>query len=158
MSPRDRAILRRTWHAMIQRCHWPGHRAYRAYGGRGIGVCEEWLACFEAFASHMGPRPMGDYSIDRIDNARGYEPGNCRWATRDEQNLNRRGCVVIVHNGERVFLSQLAIKSGVNSDLALRRYREGWDPILAATTPKPRRLSRTNRPALEAASSAKGAR
>lgn len=63
---------------------WPN------YGGRGVRMAEEWLDDFAAFIAHIGPRPGPGYSIDRIDNERGYEPGNVRWATALEQRANRR--------------------------------------------------------------------
>lgn len=55
-------------------------------------MCQRWLgeSGFENFLADMGERPSPKHSIDRIDNDRGYEPGNCRWATRTEQNTNKR--------------------------------------------------------------------
>lgn len=77
-----------SWSSMKDRCHNPRSKDFVRYGGRGIAVCDEWRASFEAFLNHIGPRPCGT-SVDRIDNSRGYEPGNVRWASPQEQARNR---------------------------------------------------------------------
>ena len=76
------------WHGMVQRCCNPRHPGFHSYGARGIGVCARWRDDFMAFFADLGPRPS-EHSIDRLDNARGYEPDNCRWATRSQQQRNR---------------------------------------------------------------------
>jgi len=78
-----------TWGALKSRCNNPNDKRYDYYGGRGITVCKRWLRSFENFLEDMGERPK-DSTIDRIENDGGYEPDNCRWATREKQIRNSR--------------------------------------------------------------------
>ncbi|WP_157903231.1 hypothetical protein [Cupriavidus malaysiensis] len=79
----------RSWRAMLARCSDPTHEQFKDYGGRGIKVAEAWKTSFQAFLADMGERPP-DKTLDRIESNGNYEPGNCRWATRTEQNRNKR--------------------------------------------------------------------
>lgn len=80
-----------AWCAMQKRCK-PDYKAHQDYHDRGIHVWPGWVGPggFEPFLDHLGHRPSDDHSLDRIDNDRGYEPGNVRWATRSVQQSNRR--------------------------------------------------------------------
>lgn len=84
----------RAWQAMKDRCTNTKSKNYPYYGGRGITVCQAWLESFDAFLADVGRRPTPDLTLDRIDVNKGYEPGNCRWATRKEQARNRRYATV----------------------------------------------------------------
>lgn len=78
------------WYDMIRRCHSEGSKSFHNYGGRGIYVCKRWRDSFLDFLKDVGKRPSNKYSLDRIDNDKGYFPDNCRWTTRDIQTANRR--------------------------------------------------------------------
>lgn len=79
-----------TWTGIKQRCLNHKNLRYHDYGGRGITICEEWRNSFTSFLSYVGTKPSSNHSIDRINPNGNYEPGNVRWATRSEQQLNRR--------------------------------------------------------------------
>lgn len=84
--------LSHVWAGMKQRCFNPKAHEYSAYGGRGITVCEEWKNSYKAFYDYVSKLPHFNeegYSLDRINNNGNYEPGNVRWATREQQYENR---------------------------------------------------------------------
>src|SRR5437588_504630 len=83
--------LSKCWRDIKWRCHGnPKNptKNVRNYKGRGITVCERWRKSFWNFVADIGEKPSVQHSIERIDNNRGYEPGNVRWATASEQNSN----------------------------------------------------------------------
>lgn len=79
-----------TWWGVIKRCEDPSHSSYDRYGGAGIKICPRWRASYLAFLEDMGRKPTPRHTIDRIDNEKGYEPSNCRWASYKEQRANQR--------------------------------------------------------------------
>ena len=95
----SRSPTYQTWRSMVKRCRYPSNANYAYYGGRGIRVCDEWLS-FEGFLRDMGERPKGK-TLDRIDVNEGYNPWNCRWATRTEQQAHRRGTKRIDRPGSK---------------------------------------------------------
>lgn len=122
-----------AWKNMRARCNRPNHPDYANYGGRGITVCDRWDD-FSLFLADVGARPSADLSIDRVDNARGYEPGNVRWATVSQQQANRREYghkltaddrAWIRANAGRVLQRVMAVRFGVDqstiSDVVRKR-------------------------------------
>lgn len=78
-----------TWQNMKRRIIDPSRNV--RYGAKGVTICTRWAKSFKDFYEDMGPKPTPSHSIDRIDNTKGYEPGNCRWATIEQQNRNKSG-------------------------------------------------------------------
>jgi hypothetical protein len=113
-----------AWRAMRDRCTNANHKFYERYGGRGITVCERWTS-FEAFLDDMGPCPSPELSLDRIDNDKGYEPSNCRWATRSQQLSNTRQNVWLTIRGERILLAHAAKRYGVSRQSIQDRRKRG---------------------------------
>lgn len=102
-QPRKR--LRNVWKAMMRRCTNPDYERWANYGGRGIRVCDRWLA-FENFVADMGPTYELDLTIERVDNDGDYTPANCRWVTRAEQALNTRTVRLFEVDGVVMTLTQ----------------------------------------------------
>ena len=123
----------RSWSGMKDRCNNPNRPKYKDYGGRGRKVCDRWLHSFENFFEDMGPCPPG-MTLDRIDNDGDYEPGNCRWATRKEQQNNRRITKWYEYNGERKTVIQLAMILGMEEHTLYCRLHRGWSEDRAFNT------------------------
>lgn len=110
-----------SWVSMKQRCLNPNEKRYKDWGGRGIKIHPEWIDSFEAFYSHVGPKPTPKHTIDRIDNDGNYEPGNVKWSTPKEQAERRRTPV-----RSKSEFRKKAEAAGVKYSTARNRRRWGW--------------------------------
>lgn len=112
---------------------------YKDYGGRGINIAPEWANSFETFKnyvlSNIGNKPSTKYSLDRIDNEKGYAPGNIRWADNTTQRINSRRVHLIEHNGETLPLKTMCDKYGINRATFKDRLSYGWSVKDALETP-----------------------
>lgn len=127
----------RIWHTMKERCLNPNATGYAAtYGGRGITICDRWRDSFEDFLIDMGRRPSPDHSLDRVNNERGYEPGNVRWATRSEQARNRRSNRLLTFDGETRCVAEWAERAGISQDCMRQRIKAGWEMERILATPE----------------------
>ena len=122
---KSKSLVYKAWAAMKDRCFNPANTHYYAYGGRGISVCDRWRDSFDSFLADMGDRPDG-FTIERIDTNGDYEPGNCRWASRKEQQNNRRCNVRLEIDGVTKTISEWSEYSGVHRSVVVSRIRRGW--------------------------------
>lgn len=127
----------RSWSNMIARCTQPSNPAFAYYKKRGITVCKRWRK-FENFLADMGERPSPKHTLDRKENNGNYEPGNVRWATKQEQANNRITNVRLMYKGNAYTLAELARATGVSKELLrsrLLRCRRPWTVEGAVSTP-----------------------
>lgn len=136
---------------MLHRCQNPNAKDFKNYGERGIKVCERWSASFAAFLEDMGEKPDG-LTLERKENSGNYEPGNCRWATRGDQNNNTRVNRLLTFNGKTLTAAQWGRRLGISphtirqrlqrgasdaealnpsTDMAETRRRNGWAQLIA---------------------------
>ena len=120
------------WRAMIQRCTNPLNAAWEHYGGRGINICDRWLQ-FENFLADMGNRPEKGYSIERVDNNKGYFPSNCIWLERCKQLLNTRRNRLLTFRGETKPMKLWSEELGISYSALRKRLNSGWSVKRALT-------------------------
>jgi hypothetical protein len=109
---------------MWYRCTSPKHPHFKDYGGRGIEVCERWKS-FALFLQDVGQRPPGK-TLDRLDCHGNYEPGNCRWATSEEQQRNLRTNRLLTFDGKTQCLTAWAKEAGIKKSTLRERLERGW--------------------------------
>ncbi len=117
-----------AWVGMMHRCRNPNNGSYGNYGGRGIKVCERWLGeqGFGNFFADLGTKPSAEHTLERIDNNGGYEPANCRWATRDEQSRNKRNTRLLTHDGETLCIGEWCRRLGLFRVTLTQLVDRGW--------------------------------
>lgn len=118
-------LSRRAWQSMKSRCLKPERKDYKDYGARGISICDRWMD-FENFFADMGGPPTTRHSLERIDNSRGYGPDNCKWATRKEQNRNKRSNRLLSYDGKTQCLSAWSDEYGIGTSTIMKRIKLGW--------------------------------
>lgn len=134
-------LTHNSWLAMHARCYNTKHAAYPRYGGRGITVCQRWHD-YDKFLADMGERPDGT-TLERKNNNRGYTPGNCYWATRTEQQRNRRSNRYLTADGRTQLLADWAKELGTRpTTIWLRLEKLGWSEQDACTVPVAARTRR----------------
>lgn len=129
--------LYKIWHSMKDRCNNKNNNQYHRYGGRGISICQEWGSTLQPFVEWALQNGYQDnLTIDRIDVNGNYEPSNCRWATKKQQERNRRDNVLYEHNGEKHCLPEWAQISGISRNaLVMRVTKMNWPMERALTQP-----------------------
>ncbi len=115
------------WVSLRQRCSNPNNKNFKRYGGRGITVCDRW-SDFELFLRDVGVRPSIKHTLEREDNSKGYEPGNCRWATRSEQARNTSRNVIVTVLGKEMTLVEAIEIYGGRYGTVLYRIKKGTPP------------------------------
>lgn len=110
-------------------------RTGRRAGYAKVSLAKAWRSDFAAFLAHIGPMPRPGLTVDRIDNAKGYEPGNVRWATRKEQSRNMSTNHLVQFQGETMILTDAADRAGLDRNLVAMRVWRGWPIERALATP-----------------------
>lgn len=111
---------------MIQRCYNPKAEKYENYGGRGIYVCDRWLESIENFFEDMGHPTSDFHTLERRNNDDGYYKENCYWATKKEQQQNKRDTIYLNINGEVGTVLQWSAISGTLPQTIKTRYFRGY--------------------------------
>lgn len=117
------------WSDMKQRCFNSKVKAYKNYGGRGITVCDDWLNDFQSFYDWaMANGYKKGLTIERVDVNGNYEPSNCKWITKTEQNFNKTNSVFLTYKGVTKTLAEWSRETGIAYHVIRWRYQAGKKP------------------------------
>jgi hypothetical protein len=104
-----------------QKCENPRSAQYKAYGAKGVAVCDSWKGenGFENFLKEVGSQPFAGAGLRRLDEAGHFEPGNVTW-------VNTRPCRVLTHAGRSMSITAWASELGVKPGTLRARLHAGW--------------------------------
>lgn len=127
-----------AWYSMKKRCYGSdSNKRNKKYRDNQIAICQRWLESWENFLQDMGSRPSPRHSVDRIDNLKGYEPANCRWAIPKIQARNTSRNSFYEWNGRRLTLPEWSELVGISARcLRDRIVKLNWPIDKALTTPQ----------------------
>lgn len=134
---RSKDPLHKVWQGLLSRCEIPTATGFKNYGGRGIEVCDRWKgrSGFKNFAADMGERPSWCHTLERVDNDGHYEPSNCKWVTRKQQNRNARRTRLLTHKGRTQCVTDWAEELAISRSTIQNRLRRGLS-VATALDPK----------------------
>ena len=130
-----------TWRSMHNRTKCKTYKGFEAYTRKGIAVCERWDT-LKAFVDDMGVKPKG-FTLERVDNLRGYSPDNCIWASRDDQNVNKENTAMVTYEGKEIPLTTLARQLNLDRKVLYTRIVIYEWPLERALTQPVRKRSKS---------------
>lgn len=123
-----------SYRSMMSRCYNKNSSNYKYYGGRNIGVCNEWHD-FDNFDKWAKETYQEGCTLDRIDNDKDYSPHNCRWVTKKEQANNKRNTHHLTYKGITHTISEWAEITGISRSTLNNRVWRGWSDEEVLTMP-----------------------
>lgn len=126
-----------TYSSMMSRCYKKQNKRYKRYGGRGIKVFHKFKNpkyFIQWVEKNLGKKPSTKHSLDRIDNNKGYYPGNLRWANQVTQVRNRSVTKILVINGVKKSISEWCEIYNIKYSIYADRIKSGWDHEFALKT------------------------
>ena len=136
----SKSRIYQIWRDMRARCENENNKRYHRYGERGIKVCDEWRSDFRNFYEWAVENGYNEtLTIDRKDNEGNYEPSNCRWLNKKEQNNNTSRNNIVEYNGEKHTVAEWADILNIKYQTLSGRIRAGWSIEKAVTQPVEKR-------------------
>ena len=143
MSRKSNFKLYRVWDGIVQRCNNPNAKNYQNYGGRGIKMSDAWRKDFSEFEKYcMANGWEYGLQVDRINNEKGYFPGNIRFVSASENMRNKRTNHLITFMGETLCAADWCERFNMSDSTLWRRLPSGWRVEDAPTKPTQKHTAR----------------